>query len=283
MKFALCFLAIVSCAAAMPAEVPFEALEEVDLSKIVPNNIYLEPENPIDESTLPEGRIIGGTEVAPNSVPYQAAVLINGASFCGGSLISTTRVLTAAHCTVRAAFVNVRLGAHAFNANEATQVRITSTSIRNHANYNQGGFAANDVAIILLPSAVTLNNNIRTISLAPANSGTFAGSTAFLAGWGRTSDASNAVSPVLRGVNLPIITNAVCAQSYGNNVLASSICTSGAGIRGACNGDSGGPLVVNGVQVGVVSFGSNMCQAGNPTVFARVSAFRNWIATNAGV
>ncbi|XP_018570823.1 brachyurin-like [Anoplophora glabripennis] len=283
MKFAVCFLAVVSCAVAMPADVPFEALEELDLSKIVPNNIYLEPENPIDESTLPEGRIIGGSEVSRNSVPYQAALLINGASLCGGSLISTNRVLTAAHCTIRASNVNVRLGAHAFNTNEATQVRITSTSIRNHANYDQGGFAANDVAIVLLPSAVTLNNNIRTISLAPANSGTFAGSRAFLSGWGRTSDASNAVSAVLRGVNLNIITNAVCAQSYGNNVLASSICTSGAGTVGACNGDSGGPLVVGNVQVGVVSFGSTQCQARNPTVFARVSSFRNWISTNAGV
>uniref|UniRef100_V5I8M2 Chymotrypsin BI n=1 Tax=Anoplophora glabripennis TaxID=217634 RepID=V5I8M2_ANOGL len=274
MKFTLCFLAIVSWAAAMPAEVPFDALEGLEL---VPNNIYKEPINPAKPEDLPASRVIGGVEVAPNSIPYQVAIVINGLSFCGGSLISTNRVLTAAHCTVRAVFVNVRLGAHAFNSNEATQVRITSTSIANHPNYGQGSFAGNDVAVISLPSAVTLNVNIQVIPLAAENAGTFAGKKARLTGWGRTSDASNAVSPVLRSVSLEIKTNADCTRFYDSDVVDGSICTSGTGIVGACNGDSGGPLVVDGVQVGVVSFGSTQCQAGNPTVYARVTYFLSWI------
>jgi hypothetical protein len=37
-------------------------------------------------------------------------------------------------------------------------------------------------------------------------------------------------------VSLPVITNAVCAQTFGMNVVtASTICTSGAGGRGPCN------------------------------------------------
>lgn len=46
---------------------------------------------------------------------------------------------------------------------------------------------------------------------------------------------------------------------------------------GGCNGDSGGPLTVNGIQVGIVSFGSALCEAQNPTAYARVSHFVDWI------
>lgn len=84
-------------------------------------------------------------------------------------------------------------------------------------------------------------------------------------------------------VQLPVITNAVCQQSYGSTVQDQHICTSGAGGRGGCNGDSGGPLTVSGIEVGVVSFGSSLCQAGHPTAFARVSYFRDWITSVSGV
>lgn len=125
MKFAVCLLSIVSCAVALPAEIPFEAPEEVRhvfpilthrlvfflmsviyllivqlaLSKIVPKNVYREPINPVRIEDLPGPRVIGGEEVAPHTAPYQAALLVNGGSLCGGSLISVDRVLTAAHCT----------------------------------------------------------------------------------------------------------------------------------------------------------------------------------------
>lgn len=100
---------------------------------------------------------------------------------------------------------------------------------------------------------------------------------------GRTSDASNNIATELKTVQLPVLTNAVCGNTYGSMITNQIICTSGAGNRGACNGDSGGPLVVSGVEVGVVSFGSRLCEAGNPTAYARVSFFRNWISTNSGV
>ena len=49
-------------------------------------------------------------------------------------------------------------------------------------------------------------------------------------------------------VSLQVITNAVCAQSFGGIIVASTLCTSGAsGNRpvGTCGGDSGGPLVIS--------------------------------------
>jgi len=43
-------------------------------------------------------RIIGGSTAARGQIPWQVALIINGAFFCGGSLISERWVLTAAHC-----------------------------------------------------------------------------------------------------------------------------------------------------------------------------------------
>lgn len=35
-------------------------------------------------------------------------------------------------------------------------------------------------------------------------------------------------------VNLPIITNTVCAQTFGSDIISSTICTSGAGMKSVC-------------------------------------------------
>lgn len=50
---------------------------------------------------------------------------------------------------------------------------------------------------------------------------------------------------VARQRNLEVIRNEACAQAYGFNVIASTLCTSGQGNVGPCGGDSGGPLALN--------------------------------------
>lgn len=84
----------------MQALDPFETLP---WEEIRGENVYIEP---LENYTIPDvpdidGRVVGGSEVARNSVPYQVGIFIDGRSFCGGSLISRTFVLTAAHCTIR--------------------------------------------------------------------------------------------------------------------------------------------------------------------------------------
>lgn len=48
-----------------------------------------------------DDKIVGGSEVSIKNVPYQAHLLIEtpkGYYGCGGSIISDTYILTAAHC-----------------------------------------------------------------------------------------------------------------------------------------------------------------------------------------
>jgi secreted trypsin-like serine protease len=51
---------------------------------------------PLDEHA---NRITGGNTAARGQFPWQIALIIDYAWFCGGSLISAQWVLTAAHCS----------------------------------------------------------------------------------------------------------------------------------------------------------------------------------------
>ena len=46
------------------------------------------------------GWIVGGCESNPHSIPWQVAILSSRTKHCGGTLISSQHVMTAAHCTI---------------------------------------------------------------------------------------------------------------------------------------------------------------------------------------
>ena len=55
-------------------------------------------------------RIIGGDRASAGQFPWQVSVVIDGQSFCGGSLISQDWVLTAGHCVADASQWVIRAG-----------------------------------------------------------------------------------------------------------------------------------------------------------------------------
>jgi hypothetical protein len=225
----------------------FEEWEEIDWSKVVPVEELpgfwdgREMKEIMEKMPITRGaRIVGGQIVTPHAHPYQAGLLSAFGSrtgSCGGSLISSTRVLTAAHCIVGATSSQAILGAHILTTVESTQQRRTvqAANFRNHPQYNPNNLN-NDISILILPSAVTINNQVRTIARASGGTATFAGQTGQMTGWGRTADVSGG-STALRSVTNPIITNDQCRQYYSSQwVIASTICTSTAGGRGTCQG-----------------------------------------------
>ena len=44
-------------------------------------------------------RIVGG-EAAPSMIPWQVAILSGSSQFCGGTILDSCTILTAAHCGI---------------------------------------------------------------------------------------------------------------------------------------------------------------------------------------
>ncbi|GJQ80526.1 hypothetical protein Trydic_g12417 [Trypoxylus dichotomus] len=224
-------------------------------------------------------RVVGGSNAPAGAYPFIVSIIPGTANrnhFCGGSILNSVNILTAAHCIVGRGTGNtaVLAGTNTLNSGGITR---GSSALFIHANYNPNT-VANDIAVIRLGTALAMSGTVAQVSLNTANTGAVA---AILIGWGRTATNSG-IPNNLQHLNTQTITNAACQSHWGSLVTASQICALTQAGQGSCNGDSGGPLIQssNRAQIGIVSFGhASGCAVGWPDVYARVSSFIAWITS----
>jgi len=220
-------------------------------------------------------RVVGGSTIAITARPYQIGLFRSGSFSCGGSLIGTNRVLTAAHCTAgaSASALTIRYGSASQTGGAVIQV----SAIRQHASYSSSTIDY-DVAVLTLASSFTPGTNAAVATLAAAGSDPAAGGAAIVTGWGRTSSGGSTSASLLQA-SLSIIARATCNSAWGSQTVTARMVCAHHASRSACNGDSGGPLTVGGVQVGVVSWGPSTCTSATlPTAYSAVGNLRSWIA-----
>jgi len=242
--------------------------------------------------------------------PWQVAILTGGANFtaaqsCGGSLVGTKYVVTAAHCTVYfnstiavpPAMVHVGVGftslayfSQALAEGSAMLVKVSN--VANHPGYAMN--FANDISVLTLAEEINLSThpNIKPICL-PAAGEEFANAPAVTSGWGRMDglpanplDPNQVTVADLRDVPLTVYPPGQCAGMNQFITSEGQLCAGTLlGGKNTCAGDSGGPLIAksdtnNGAAtlVGAVSFGTAVCAAMNrPTVYTNVSYYRGWL------
>lgn len=227
-----------------------------------------------------KARIVGGVHAVANSWPWQVRLYADG-GLCGGTLIDTRHVLTAAHCfdpPLNLQNHYVYVGLHDINKPVYGEQKIGAERIFIHESYSTTT-QENDIAIIRLAKPVTISDNINVICL-PGPEATAANVTVWVAGWGTTSFGGS-TSPILKQTSLHTMPTR-CGSIYRNFNSTKQMCAGAyGGGRDTCQGDSGGPLMYefNGQWYlnGVVSYGHECARDGYPGVYCRVKHYLPWI------
>ncbi|NWR82203.1 TRY2 protein, partial [Centropus unirufus] len=141
-----------------------------------------------------DDKIVGGYTCAKNAVPYQVS-LNSGYHFCGGSLIGSQWVLSAAHCYKYR--IQVQLGKHNLALSESTQQFINSVRVIRHPDYSSASLD-NDIMLIKLAEPAELNRAVQTIPLPTSCVAT--GTTCLISGWGNTLSNSGEYSEGMESI-----------------------------------------------------------------------------------
>lgn len=256
-----------------------------------------------------QANVIGGTPAAAGEWPSIAALIASGqgnpavGQFCGGSLVGSGWVLTAAHCvvneggeTLRASAIDVAIGAVRLSEITTAQ-RIRVSEVYPNPGYTPARFG-NDVALLKLSRDSTAPP--MPIVAPGEDSLVAAGRAARVAGWGCAAipvsgPGGDPTCPPggfpdqLQQATVAIQPNLSCSAAFGPAFNGDEMICAGFGSPNACFGDSGGPLTIIGgagtpVLVGDVSFGDQHCAGiSDRGVYGRLSTYRSWIASVMGL
>lgn len=226
-------------------------------------------------------KIVGGEKVTDLS---EVSFMVSLSGVCGGSIISSKWILTAAHCA--GYFTNAKGG--------ILNLRETGTSYKikrviKHPKYNRSTFS-NDFALAELETEIDFSKTgLKAVKLASArfeqegNQDVGMDSTVF--GFGDLADGRDNYAKDLNKVIVPIISHeeANREEAYDGQIDETMLPAGyAAGGKDSCQGDSGGPLVVYNnqnvaVQVGVVSWGEGCAGPNKYGIYSKVSTAHEWI------
>ncbi|XP_070501422.1 uncharacterized protein [Chironomus tepperi] len=241
------------------------------------------------------GTVIGGKYARRGNFPWVAVLsTTSGELFCGGTLVSSRKVVTAAHCIqdkhvkkpTLAREIIVQLGTYDLAQKvEVGRISHAVQSVNMHPDWNTltQAFDA-DIAVLVLDPVVNFSEFIQPICLVQ----TLSASTGVVVGYGKSEDGTKIHENIPKMIQTPIHSNEDCfLKNYLLAKLSSrrTFCGgTGTGV-GVCRGDSGSGLFVDDGTTyylrGVVSSsligGPYGCDVDTYSVFTDVTKYIDWI------
>ena len=232
-------------------------------------------------------RIVGGFQATKGEHPWAVYLSTNSSgrgSYCGGSLIASDWVITAAHCIGTDVIYIV---AGVFTKSLATSANAFVVQDKYiHPDYDRT--SSDDIALLKLAnpvptSLVDVYAELPSLSL----DSTFVepGDPLKVIGWGTTTaGGGGSQSNNLLEVTLEVTTEAACLRAFSGINFDTQICAGSPDIgKDSCQGDSGGPILFTDdgqdYVAGIVSFGRGCGAEGFPSVYTRTAAFLDWVAS----
>ena len=236
-------------------------------------------------SSTIDPRIVGGKPVNGNDkYPFMAILyelIGNNKQFrCGGTLIGSNVVLSAAHCFDYIDYVEIGRYDQQDSNEEGMRGFFVIEKVK-HPLFEGDATASGDHDVMVIRidgdasnfAKVSLDTNENGVTLDP-------GTDLIVMGWGKTDDGGS-TSSVLLEVEVDYVEHSVCSDNYESIeiITENMICAAREG-GDSCQGDSGGPLITadgTNVQVGIVSFGEGCADINYPGVYASVAVHYEWI------
>ncbi|CAF3825849.1 unnamed protein product [Rotaria sp. Silwood1] len=232
-------------------------------------------------------RIIGGESASHHAWSWAVSLRSSGDHFCGGTVLSPSFIITAAHCfemNTDVTNITIVAGSSTLNtsSNDTSQTR-SIAKLYIHPDYDSS-ISTNDVAILRLSAPLNMSNeNIKPICLPSGIVSQPQDNIGMVAvGWGSTSASTINLSSTLLQVTLQSVPT---TDNGCRVVIADSTVQFCAGIqtggKDTCQGDSGGPLMAYVDNVwqlyGITSYGYQCALPGIPAVYTRVTHYIDWI------
>ncbi|XP_047473553.1 trypsin-1-like [Penaeus chinensis] len=232
-----------------------------------------------------QGKIVGGQDSLKGQFPYQVSfqekILGINFHFCGGTIIASDFVVTAAHCVEGADFTSpkgllVVAGEQDLEQDDGDEQQFHIEFIIEHPFYDPITYE-NDVALLRLAEPLVFNQLVAPLAL-PQPGQNFTSEMCLVSGWGTTSEGGSS-SNILQYTEIPVVSDRRCRATYTDDEIMDSMICAGyeEGGRDTCQGDSGGPLACGGALAGIVSWGYGCARPGVPGVYTEVTYFLDWI------
>ncbi|XP_051925481.1 hyaluronan-binding protein 2-like [Hippocampus zosterae] len=237
-------------------------------------------------------RIIWGIKSWPGAHPWQVSLQerakgsnVAFVPICGGALLSSCWVITAAHCIETTNEYQVMVGAVKLDSTELTYQLIPVVRSVLYPRPRDADLALLQLQVTHDQHCARESRFVRAVCLPRQHFP--AGKECVVSGWG--SDGNSSRSNDLLDAYVSLISEQTCKQpqAYQGLLRDGELCAGNMeGGADSCNGDSGGPLVCqrNGIHylTGVVSWGDGCGLPNKPGVYVDVYKFVHWIRHEIG-